>query len=428
MRPPVLCFSFGLALLAAAPLGAAVVPVSSAAQLIAAIDGASPGDVITLAPGTYSFSQNLLCDTAGTADAPIRVRAENFGDALLRFDMVEGFKVSAPHWIFENLDIEGICASHSNCEHAFHLFNQAEHTRIRDCRLRDFNAQVKSNGEGNPFLFPDDVVIERSELANRTARSTSNPVTPIDIVGGRRWIVRSNFIHDHQKAGGDTISYAAFFKGNSRDGLFERNLVICELDHRGGVRLGLSLGGGGTGPDSICEDGSCNPEHQNGTLRNNIIVSCPADVGIYLNEATNTRVFHNTLIETTGIDVRFVASTAEVRNNLVSGLIRNRDGGTSTQSNNLSSLTLGQYQGFFADPLLPDLSLLNGTSFVDLGTTVPVAGDYCGLLRRSSAADRGALEYPVAAPCDTSMPGGGADIFFDGFETGGTGQWSLRMP
>lgn len=417
---------FGL-LLTAAHLGAAVVPVATAGQLTAAIDGAAPGDVITLAAGTYNFSQNLNCDSAGTADAPIRVRAETFGSVLLRFDMVEGFKVSAPHWIFENLDIEGVCASHSNCEHAFHLFNQADFTRIRDCRLRDFNAQIKSNGAGNPFLYPDDVVVERCELANRTARSTGNPVTPIDVVGGRRWIVRSNFIHDHQKAGGDTISYAAFFKGNSRDGLFERNLVICEMDHSGGVRLGLSLGGGGTGPDSICEDGTCNPEHQNGTLRNNLIVSCPADVGIYLNEATGTRVFHNTLIETTGIDVRFVASTAEVRNNLVSGQIRNRDGGTSTQSNNLTSLTLGQYQSFFADPLLPDLSLLNGTSFVDLGTTVAVASDYCGLLRRG-APDRGALEYPVATPCDTSMPGGGADIFFDGFETGGTGQWSLRLP
>ncbi len=73
--------------------GAAVIPVATAAQLISAIDGAAPGDVITLQPGTYGFSQNLLCDTAGTADAPIVVRAETLGSALLRFDMVEGFKL-----------------------------------------------------------------------------------------------------------------------------------------------------------------------------------------------------------------------------------------------------------------------------------------------------------------------------------------------
>lgn len=420
--------AFVLILLATLPAGAAVVPVGTAGQLRTAIDAAAPGDVITLAPGTYDFSQNLSCDVAGTADAPIVVRAETLGSALLRFNMVEGFKVTAPHWLFENLDIQGVCAVHSNCEHAFHLAGPADFTHIRHCRLRDFNAQIKSNGDGNPFVFPDDVVVERCELANTTARATANPVTPIDVVGGRRWIVRENFIHDHQKAQGDTISYAAFFKGNSRSGLFERNLVICERDHSGGVRLGLSLGGGGTGPDSICEDGSCNPEHQDGTLRNNVIVSCPADVGIYLNAATNTRIFHNTLIETTGIDVRFVASTAEVRNNLVSGLIRNRDGGTSSQSNNSASLTLGQYQSFFAAPLGPDLTLIDGTSFVNLGTTVPAAVDFCGNPRRTGAPDRGALEYVVAAPCDTSQAGGGAELFQDGFETGGTGQWSLRLP
>lgn len=415
--------------LAAAPLGAAAVPVATALQLRAAIDGAAPGDVITLAPGTYTLSQTLSCDTAGTADAPIVVRAEARGTALLRFDMVEGFRVSAPHWIFENLDVEGVCAVHANCEHAFHVVGAADFTHIRDCRLRDFNAHIKGNGDGNPFLFPDDVTIERCELANGTPRTTSNPVTPIDVVGGRRWIVRSNFIHDHQKAQGDTISYAAFFKGNSRNGLFERNLVICERDHSGGVRLGLSLGGGGTGPDSICEDGSCTPEHQNGTLRNNVIVSCPADVGIYLNEAAGTRILHNTLIDTTGIDVRFAASVADIRNNLVSGQIRNRDGGTSTQGNNSTGLTIGQYQSFFADPLEPDLTLLDGAAFVDLGSEQQVREDYCGQARRAGAApDRGAVEYPVAAPCDTTRAGGGADLFLDGFETGGTGRWSLRLP
>lgn len=413
-------------LLGAGAATAEVVPVATPAQLIAAINDAAAGDVIQLAAGTYAIGQNLLCDVAGTADAPIVVRAATLGSATILFDALEGFKVSAPHWLFENLDIQGVCADHDDCEHAFHLFGPADFTTIRHCRVRDFNAQIKSNGDGVPFLFPDDVLVEHCEFGDTVPRQTAAPVTKIDVVGGRRWVVRDSFIHDHEKAGGDFISYAAFFKGNSRDGLFERNLVICERDHSGGVRLGLSLGGGGTGPDSICEDSTCSPEHQNGTLRNNVIVSCPADVGIYLNEAANTLIFHNTLIETTGIDVRFTGSVATIRNNLVSGSIRNRDGGISSQSNNSTALTLGDYQDFFVDPLLPDLGLLDGSSFVGLGTATSAAEDFCGNPRGDGAPDRGAIEYD-APTCPASLPGSTA-IFRDGFENGGTGRWSARLP
>lgn len=410
-----------------AALAAGVVPVATPAELIAAINAAAPGDIITLAPGTYDISQNLNCDVAGTASSPIVVRAATHLGALIRFDTVEGFKVSARHWVFEDLDIQGVCAVDSDCEHAFHVFGDADFLALRRNRVRDFNAQVKSNIDPSSSQFPDDVVIEGNEFADTDARQTANPVTKIDVVGGRRWVVRANYIHDFEKALDNQVSYAAFLKGNSRDGLFERNLVICELDHAGGVRLGLSLGGGGSSPGSICEDGTCTPEHQHGMLRNNVIVTCPQDVGIYLNSAFDTRIYDNTLIANTGIDVRFAASTADLRNNLVSGQIRNRDGGSSTQSANLTGVTTAQYQQWFADPLAADLTLLEGTAFVDLAEPLAaVPDDYCGTLR-GTAPDRGAVEYG-ATPCATTLAGGGADLFRDGFTTGGAGLWSAAVP
>ncbi len=411
------------------PLNAVVVPVSTAAQLITAVNNAAPGDVITLAAGTYDLGQNLLCDNTGTAAQPIVVRAAALGQAFIRFNAVEGFKVSARHWRFENLDIQGVCALHSDCEHAFHIVGQADFTRIRNCRLHDYNAMIKGNGEGTPYVFPDGVVIEGSEFFNAAIRNTSNPVTPIDIVGGRRWVVRYNFIHDHAKGQGDGISYAAFLKGNSRDGLFERNLVICELNHTGGIRLGLSFGGGGSGPPSICEDGTCTPEHQNGVMRNNVIVNCPADVGIYLNEAANTRVYNNTLYNTTGIDVRFVATTADLRNNILSGMIRNRDGGTSTEAANLESVSQAQWTAWFADPAAADFALVDGSQIVDLGQLLSqVIDDACGNARDDGAPDIGAVEYDGDGACDTTLPGGGTAILLDGFESGGAGVWALISP
>ena len=39
-------------------------------------------------------------------------------------------------------------------------------------------------------------------------------------------------------------------------------------------------------------------------MRNNIIVDC-SDVGIYLNEGKNTKLYNNTVVNTMGIDARF---------------------------------------------------------------------------------------------------------------------------
>ena len=401
----------------ALPAHAAIVPVSDATTLRSAIDNASPGDEIVLAAGTYNVTGNLLCDTPGSAAQPIVVRAATPRTALIRFDALEGFKVSAAYWRFEGLDVEGVCANDTDCEHAFHLFGAAELSVIRNNRVRDFNAQIKSGGimVGGVTEFPDDVLIERNEFYDTRPRNTSNPVTKIDVVGGRRWIVRANTIHDYEKGGGDTISYGAFLKGNSRDGIFERNLVQCARDFSGGVRLGLSFGGGGTGTQ-FCEDATCPPEHQNGIMRNNVIVNC-SDVGIYLNSAVNSRIQHNTLYATSGIDVRFVASTADLRNNVLSGSIRNRDGGTSTQSGNLTQVSNASFAAWFAAPASSDFRLLDGSSIVNQGVAAPlVTDDFCGTARSDGMPDIGAVEYVAPDACATTVGGGLSVLFANGFE------------
>ncbi|MBA3547808.1 MAG: right-handed parallel beta-helix repeat-containing protein [Nannocystis sp.] len=415
------------------------VPVADVAGLVSAIQAAQAGDTIVLAPGTYEVHQSkIACAAAGTADAPIVVQAAELGTVTIRFDAVEGFHVRGPHWEFANLDIEGICANDSDCEHAFHVTGAAEHTWLHHNRMHGFNAMIKGNGEpigpGDSFVWPDDVVIEYNELYNPAPRDTSNPVTPIDIVGGQRWVLRGNFIHDHAKGGGDNVSYAAFLKGHSKDGLIERNLVVCELLHSGQVRLGLSLGGGGTGPDSICEDGACKPEHERGILRNNLIVNCPADVGIYVNAGADSKIVNNTLFNTAGIDMRFAQTTGLVANNLMNGKIRDRDGGSSMKMNNLSEVTLGDFGAWFVDAGAFDFTLKDGAALVDLGLALPeVTDDYCGNLRDDGTHDIGAIEYdgdgcvggvPVEAGSGGGETTGGETAGETAGETGGPGQTS----
>lgn len=396
-----------LAVAGAASARAATLPVATVAELRAAIGSAMPGDVIVLAAGTYDVTGNVSCNRPGAPGAPITVRSECPLAARIRFDALEGFHVTAPHWTFEGLDIAGACASDPSCEHAFHVVGAADGFTLRDSEIRDFNAQIKVNGvdPGTGRVFPDDGLIERCELHDTRARQTSNPVTKIDVVGGRRWTIRRNFIHDYQKGQGDTISYAAFLKGNSRDGVFEGNTVIGSLVHSGGIRLGLSFGGGGTSPDSICEDATCSPEHQDGLMVNNFIANCN-DVGIYLNEAARCGIHHNTLHDTVGIDVRFAASDCDLRNNLMTGRIRARDGGTFTASDNLTLVPLADFQRWFAAPQAGDFTLVDpAAALIDACPPLAlVPADACGDPRDDGAADAGAGEHSLPSPCAKTPP------------------------
>ena len=392
--------------------------VDDANELYSAVSAAQPGDTIIIRGQNskpFAMRHKILVDRAGRANAPITLKAENLDDVELQFfpgtGIVEGIHVVAPHWRFENLSIRGMCNEnlHSSCEHAYHIVGAADGTIVRNGRMIDFNAQIKGNGNVGPepdgaFIFPDDVIIEGNEFYSNTPRQTRNPVTPIDIVGGRRWIIRANYIHDFAKAGGNSISYAAFLKGNSRQGLFERNLVVCEQLHRGQIRLGLSFGGGGTSPDRVCEDQTCSPEHQQGIMRNNIIANCPQDVGIYLNEAFESRVDHNLIFNTgMGIDVRFEASSVSLQGNILQGRIRERDGGQAQTTNNLDQVSDSQFETWFKAPNDLDFSLLDGAALVDKGTPLEhMTDDYCDHARDDGQPDLGPIEFGAAGGCDTS--------------------------
>ena len=316
------------------------VTVATTKQLLDAIKAAQAGDVISVEPGEYLIKQRSVSITSvGEPNAPIIVRGRTRQGVLIRFNALEGFHVKAPFWRFENLTIEGVCADHDACEHAFHVVGDGRSVVIRDNSIKDFNAAIKVNGLGaaNERKYPDAGLIQNNSIFNTAARKTGNPVTPIDIVAADDWVIRGNLIADFVKGRGDQTSYAAFIKGNSAQGLFERNLVICEMKLIGdGIRLGLSLGGGGTSR-AACRAGDCSTEHSRGTVRNNIIMRCPHDVGIYLNRAAATEIYNNTMLRTLGIDVRFSTSSATLANNILTGRILNRDDGHYEQLRNLVS-------------------------------------------------------------------------------------------
>jgi len=369
------------------------IQVATPDALRAALNAAAPGDVITLTRGTYRFQgKGIVIARAGRADAPIVVRAARPGTVHIELDTIEGFVVAAPYWRFENLNIDGVCPGDGDCEHAFHVIGDGHHFASVNNTIRDFNAHIKINGADG--RFPDDGLIDHTTLAATHARATDKPVTPVDLVAASGWTLRANVITDFVKRDGNRVSYGAFAKGGGRNNVFERNVVWCEQTLRGepGQRVGLSLGGGGTGHE-YCRDGRCITEQEGSVLRANVIVGC-SDAGIYLNSAAGSKVVDNTLVDTTGIDVRYPASSAVVDGNLVDGPIRTRDGGIVHLGDNRAAPLWRSYigshpvRGLFRAPETGDFSWRDGPPLrdeADEGERPADALDLCGTRRATQA-------------------------------------------
>lgn len=347
-----------------------------------AFAAALAGDVITFAPGTYRFDRPLVANRPGTSGAPVTVRAPVPGSVTLEFDTSEGVLVEAPYWRFENLVLRGVCHIDDHCEHAFHVVGKGVGFAAVNNTLIDFNAHIKVNG--NRGMFPDRGLVEGNTLRNSRPRDTANPVTPIDLVAASGWIFRANLVTDFIKSGGDRISYGAFAKGAGKGNVFERNIFWCEQRLRGhpGQRVGVSLGGGGTG-QAYCRDGRCIVEQQDGVIRDNLVASC-SDAGIYLNSAAASEISHNTVVDTAGIDVRYPTSSADIGGNLVEGPIRSRNGGVVRLTDNHATSLLWPYIGAH-----PVRGLFRDWESADLGWRAEAPGlatatarpDLCGAPR-----------------------------------------------
>lgn len=377
-------------------------------EVVRAVGTAEPGDVILLAPGTYVFrGRSIPLKRPGTPQAPITLRASKLGTVRLEFQMLEGFHILAPYWSLENLVIVGTCGKDDRCEHAFHVVGKAQGTIIRNNFVKNFNSAVKVNRSRSDL--PDNGLIEFNAFLNDRPRDTGNPVTSLDIVAASGWTVKGNLVADFAKAKSDQVSFGGFYKGAGSGNVFEQNLVVCEWRHRGGTRIGLSLGGGGTSPGA-CADGRCAVEHADGTIRNNVILNCPHDVGIYINKGSDSLISNNLLAGTRGIDVRFPESNAVIVNNILDGRIMTRDGGSAVSENNTLSLIGAMLlqpvsAELYASAACGDFRFKELGGVFKSGTAIPEAGrDLCGNPHDTMAPVVGPFDLRRADFCDPVFP------------------------
>ncbi|MBB2485624.1 right-handed parallel beta-helix repeat-containing protein [Mitsuaria sp. WAJ17] len=293
--------------------------VDSPAALEQALQEARPGDILELADGRYPITRSLWTRTAGTAEQPITLRAAHPRAAVLVSETATLFEITEPHWHFEDLDIEGHCKP-PGCEHALHVTGKASHFRAENNVISDFDSHVKVNGSKG--LFPDHGRLSRNTLLNKGERVSARPANPVDIVAASHWVIGENIVRHFVHPDDKTSSYGIFMKGGGSSGRIERNLVICAAQgvSSRGTRLGISFGGGLTGP-SFCRDQLCRTEHENGLARANIVANCN-DAGLDINHSTSITLEGNVLINTAGINVRGTSPAARLIGNLGDGSVR----------------------------------------------------------------------------------------------------------
>ena len=379
--------------------------VSNVKAFLSRIRAARPGDSIELQPGYYTINgHSIALQTAGTELLPIEITASQAGKVIIEFNLIEGFHISQPYWNINNLIIVGICKVDKLCEHAFHIVGKGHNTKIINNIIKNFNSPFKINQKDGDF--PDKGIIKQNAIYNNDARDTATPVTFIDLVSASGWSVENNFVADFAKKGGDHISYGMFFKGAGERNIFKRNLVVCEWRHKGGFRIGTSIGGGGTGA-KFCRDLKCDVEQSNSSIINNVVMHCPNDVGLYVNKGKNTLVAQNIFYRTRGIDVRFKESDALLSNNIIDGRVWTRDGGQTQLINNQYSqlnafLGLSLVEELYQAPWKGDFRVLDMESLMMSEPTNKESNDFCQVqpMNRRSI---GPFEIFIDPPCQPNF-------------------------
>ncbi len=347
-----------------------VINVVNEIELKNALMSVAAGGTIIIAPGDYFMKgKRISIGNAGSKNKKITVKGSILGDVVIHFTGAEGFYIDQPYWQFKNLHIVGACFKAEQCEHAFHVVGNGHHLLLNNNVMQDFNAAIKVNGFRG--LYPDNGKVIKNTIFNTSTRQTSRPVTPFDLVGSDNWLVSGNYVFDFHKTGGNKVSYGLFMKGNSRNGVIEKNVLQCnKYLTSDSIAVPLSFGGGGT-PDKIKRYKE-KYEHQYGVIRNNIVFDCPTDVAIYMNKATNSTINNNLLLAHSGIDIRFDESDVSVVNNILCGKIKERNGGKVSASTNYDNCDL-------ASEILKQFTKgeILGQKIHKLKSTSVLTNDYC---------------------------------------------------
>ncbi len=407
-----------------------VVNVSTVAALVAAVNSAPAGLTILLADGNYSLDGETL--RIDVPNVTLRSASGNREAVVLdgNYLTTEIIQITASGVTIADLTLR------KAYDHPLHVMSTPGgptlNTRIYNVHIIDPGQQaVKINPyASSAAYFPDNGTVACSHIeltdAGRPHIRDNCYTGGIDAHQSRGWTIRDNRIEGFWCQNG-LSEHAVHFWVTSRDTLVERNLL---RNNARGVGFGLrdSAGAGVRlyGDNPCPSAGGGYVDHYGGMARNNFIFAdAPGlfassdgfDCGICLWQACGARVLHNTVASTqvpfSSIEWRFSNTQVDLINNLVTHNLRERDGATALEQNNL----LGQPLTLFVDNgAAGDLHLKTSAAAAINKVTAPADApeDIDGDPRPTGAlADIGAdeLSFLTVTPLSQVIPVGGQTSF-----------------
>jgi hypothetical protein len=376
-----------------------VVTVSTVAALQAAVTNLVSGTTILIQPGTYALSSTLRIRN-GVTGVALRGATDDRDDVVI---VGNGMAVPGiPHVITCEDAQDVLIANLSAGEVQYHpvqLQGEQGCDRVRLYNVRLFDAGEQFVKGTVDFANPDGVddgIVEYSVIEYTVIGPDHGYTNGVDIHHGDNWIIRYNLFRNIRVPVGapQSLGPAVLMWSGSRNTLTYANTFIdCER----AIAYGL-------GPQPGFPHG-----HEGGLICSNFIhrqPGVPGDSAISLWDSPDTRVLHNTSIQSgtypDAIEYRFPGTTgAVIKNNLADGEVKQRDDAQAEVEANVTTAT----PALFVDAAGSDLHLVAGAA-VAIDQGVPLAD--CGLdwdfqpRPYGPARDIGADEYvPAALPALT---------------------------
>lgn len=369
------------------------VVVSNVTELVNAVADANVGgdNTILVEDGTYNLDTMLWVEGNGIT---VRSSSGNRDAVTIRGDGMEGsvshiFNVVGSDFTVSDLTIGWVA------NHAIQIQGNenAHRPLIQNLHLVDtYEQMIKVSYDSGSDNSSDGGIVENCVFEYSAGIGPQYYIGGVDAHQAKDWIVRNNTFKNISSPRGEVAEFAIHFWSDSEDTLVECNTIInCDR----GIGFGLSGRG-----------------HIRGIIRNNMIYhdtsGTYADVGIYLEYATDTQVYNNTIYlehdYPNAIEYRFSGTTgALIVNNLTNKEIAQRDGASATVSHNVTDAQAS----WFVNPSAGDLHLnTQPPTVIDQGQSVTgLTSDFDGDPRpQSEGIDIGADEVVDGTVTTTTGP------------------------